>query len=573
MKKILSLAAILLLVCVNARAYDFMVDGLCYKITGTNPNTVKVCAQNEYAETSTKYRYNNLEGDIVIPQTVTNNGTSYTVTSIDDYCFYYVNTYAGSQKYISSMTIPASVMYIGKNAFGMSSTRAFIFNGNSQLTTIGDRGFWGCTMTNITLPNSVINIGNGLFERCTNLQTITLPSGLTSIPDNTFVSCNSLTTVTIPANVESIGYHAFSSCSSLRNITLPASLTTIKERAFSSTGLTSITIPSGVTAIETEAFYYCKSLANAKLQNTVMGEKQFSSCSALTSVTFTNGITTIPYFAFYNSGLTSVTIPSSVTTIGTQAFRECKISSLTIPSNVTTIGSYAFHGCDNLKNVTIPSTVTSIEQSAFSDCDALKSATILNAAVSDYEFSGCPNLETVTMGENLTTVSNNAFYNCPALVNVNFNNTNFALLKKIPNYNTQLKNVVIGNNVTAIPASVCQNWTGLESVTLPNNFSSIGNSAFSGCTQLMDVYSLRERPITIDASVFSGVQVSGYCDLHVPEGSVGRYRAMNVWKDFYVIDEGGGHSGGGTGIKGDVNEDGVVNGSDVTALYNILLGV
>lgn len=568
MKKVLSLAAILLLVALSARAYDFMVDGLCYKITGSNPNTVKVCAQKEYASTSSSPRYPGLEGDIVIPQTVTNNGTPYTVTSIDDYCFYYSN-YNNSRP-VTSVTIPASVMYIGKYAFAITYVQAVNISPNSQLSTIGEWAFWACNMKSIYLPNSLTSIGVNAFFRSL-LQSVTLPNGLTTIAENTFANCVNLSSVTLPSSLTSISGGAFSGCSALSSITLPASLTTIGERAFSSAGLTSITIPSSVTSIGKELFYSCKSLASAKLQNTVMSEGQFLYCSALTSVTFTNGITEIPDNAFIDTGLTTLSLPSSVTAIGNSAFARCKFSSLSIPSHITSIGGNAFSSCENLTNVTIPSSVTSIGGNVFSSCDALKSATILNSTIGDGEFWSCDQLETVTFGESLKTIGANAFNSCSALVKVNMNNIDFTLLKKIPNYNTQLKNVVIGNNVTAIPASVCQNWTGLESVTLPNNFSSIGNSAFSGCTQLMDVYSLRERPITIDASVFNGVQVSGYCDLHVPVGSVGRYRAMNVWKDFYVIDEGGGHSGG-TGIKGDVNEDGVVSGADVTALYSILLG-
>ena len=572
MKKFLFTAALLLLVALSASAYDFMVDGLCYKITGSNPNTVKVCAQNEYAETSTKARYPGLEGDIVIPQTVTHNGITYTVTSIDDYCFSYSN-YNNSRS-VTSVTIPASVMYIGKYAFAVTYVQAVNISPNSQLSTIGDWAFRLCNMKSIYLPNSLTSIGVNAFSRSL-LQSVTWPNSLTTIAENMFTDCQNLSSVTLPSSLTSIRGWAFMGCKALTSITLPASLTSIGEKAFSYSGLTSITIPGSVTSIGNEAFYSCKSLASAKLQNTVMGEAQFNLCDALTSVTFANGITEIPYKAFSSAGLTSLSLPSSVTAIGISAFYHCSFSSLSIPSHITTIGSSAFSTCENLTNVTIPSSVTSIGESVFGGCDALKSATILNSTIGEYQFYSCDQLETVTFGENLKTVAANAFNICPALVKVNQNNADFTLLKKIPNYNTQLKNVVIGNNVTAIPASACQNWTGLQSVTLPNNFSSIGNSAFSGCTNLADVFSLRERPVTIDASVFSGVQVHGFCDLHVPNGSSGRYRAMEVWKEFYVIDENAGSGGGGgqSGLKGDMNDDGMIDVDDVNRLINIILGL
>ena len=114
----------------------------------------------------------------------------------------------------------------------------------------------------------------------------------------------------------------------------------------------------------------------------------------------------------------------------------------------------------------------------------------------------------------------------------------------------------------------------VETLTIPASVTKINNSAFKNCTSLRDVYSLMPRPLMIDASVFANVPVKGYCDLHVIEGSKVRYSSMDVWKDFAVIVEDagqGGGGGGGTGIKGDVNADGVVDVGDVNAVLEIIL--
>lgn len=562
MKKFL-LTALLLFVCSSAVAYDFMVDGMCFTITGSNPNTVKVVPEKMYAETSSWNRSPNLSGDVVVPQSVNYNNKSYTVTSIDDYAFYHSK--------ITSITIPASVLYIGRLAIAYNTIQSVTFEGNSQLQTIGDCAFYLTPISSITLPNSVTNLGVNVFQLCSYLQSATLPANITQIPSCTFYYCTSLKSVKNTGNVTSIGGRAFLNCPSLVSFTISDKVTTIADSAFCRTGLTSVTIPSSVTSIGKFVFCDAASLTSAVIKNSVMGRYQFSGCSSLSSVTWSGNVTTIPECAFASTAFPNVTLPNTITTIGTSAFRGCKMTSLTIPSSVTTIDELAFYDCSNLSSVTVPATVTSVGRAVFKTCPSLKTADIQNSSICMYQFNECGKLETITMGEALSTIEDYAFAGCSSLVNVNFNNSNFGLLKKIANYNTQLKNVVFGESVTAIGASACQNWSGLKSVTFPAGTTSIGNSAFSGCTNLRDVYALMDRPIRIDPSVFNGVETHGYCDLHVPEGSSGRYKAFDVWKEFYMITEDAGQGGQGSGVYGDVNGDGVVNVTDVNIVVSIIL--
>lgn len=115
--------------------------------------------------------------------------------------------------------------------------------------------------------------------------------------------------------------------------------------------------------------------------------------------------------------------------------------------------------------------------------------------------------------------------------------------------------------------------TGLTSLTIGNSVKTFGDYAFGSCTALGDVICLLPKPIAINASVFQDVPVHGYCDLHVLEGTKVRYEAMDVWKEFTIIVEDAGQGGVQSLPKGDVNGDGKVNVSDVTALINIILGI
>ena len=151
-------------------------------------------------------------------------------------------------------------------------------------TNIGECAFYGCcSLTSITIPNSVTSIGDRAFLNCRNLTSITIPNSVTRIGDGTFDGCVSLTSITIPNSVTKIGDYAFYNCSSLTSITIPNSVISIGDSTFEAcTSLTSITIPNSVIAI---------------------GCCTFSWCSGLTSITIPNSVIKIGYAAFYDCGI------------------------------------------------------------------------------------------------------------------------------------------------------------------------------------------------------------------------------------------------------------------------------
>ena len=274
---------------------------------------------------------------------------------------------SGSSKYSGNVVIPESVTY----------------NGNTySVTSIGERAFYGCSdLTSITIPNSVTSIGNSAFDGCSSLTSVTIPNSVTSIESSAFYNCSGLTSVSIPNSVTSIGKFAFDGCRGLTSVTIPNSVTSIGDWAFSGcSGLTNVTIPNSVTSIGREAFYGCSGLTSVTIPNSMtdIGWGAFSGCSGLTSVTIPNSVTSIGDYAFAGcSGLTSVTIPNSVTSIGEAAFHDCKkLSSVVLPNELKLIKAYAFNDCTSLSSITIPEKVEVIYQSAFSGC-GLKEVKVL----------------------------------------------------------------------------------------------------------------------------------------------------------------------------------------------------
>ena len=218
------------------------------------------------------------------------------------------------------------------------------------LIRIGDISLYK-EITEYTVPNGTIEIGDAAFDSCSNLTSIKIPNSVTSIRYSAFKGCSSLTSIEIPNSVESIGEYAFYDCSSLTSVTVGegSQLTIIGSSAFSGcSNLTSIKIPSSVTSIGSYAFYKCSSLKSIEIPASVtsIGKYAFYYCKNITSITFQEGskLTSINAYAFSDcSSLTSIEIPSSVTSIGDAAFDSCSnLTSIKIPNSVTSIGAQAF---------------------------------------------------------------------------------------------------------------------------------------------------------------------------------------------------------------------------------------
>lgn len=217
----------------------------------------------------------------------------------------------------------------------------------TPVTTIGNAAFRDSSVTSVTIPASVTEIGANAFAGCTNLTSVTYGGDWSNL---TIQSGN-------PA-VEDAAKDAANE--QLFDFEFILNNTAVVVISYKGTAA-DVTIPSRykgkpVTVIDPVAFY---------------------NNSAVTSVTIPDSVTAIPDYAFgFCSQLTNISIPNSVTFIGFSAFNSCtSLKSITLPSSLSTIQSYAFYNCGNLKTIRIPVSVTSIGNCAFDVCPSLMTVT------------------------------------------------------------------------------------------------------------------------------------------------------------------------------------------------------
>lgn len=395
-------------------------------------------------------------------------------------------------------------------------------------------------ITSITIPNTLIKIGNNAFARCIKLNSITIHNGLTTIKSGAFFRCKSLTEIRIPNSVVEMGAGVFYSCENLTSIIISNNVIKIGKDTFAEcTKLSSITIPNSVSDISLDAFNGCENLTsiNVEVNNShycsidgVLFDKEAKKLILYLpnrkdiDYGTPDTVTEISTKAFLGSkNLKKIVISENVNKISIDAFDQCEnleffgvvgnnkhfcyldgilydITATTIIKypqanfknnhhvhyRVTEIGVGAFEDCKNLTSIKMDDRVTKIADRAFKHCDNLSSIIISNRVteIGDEAFSKCDKLNSITLYDGITKIGQGAFSDCTNLNFINLPNSITEIGESAFEYCRELSSIVLPNSLTKINKSTFLGCKYLTSITIPASVLEIGEMSFSDCSEL-----------------------------------------------------------------------------------------
>lgn len=293
---------------------DFSANGIFYVINDADAKTVSVSYEKYDFENHTPIT--NYSGNISIPETVSNGGTTYTVTGI------YADAFLGCDG-LTSVTLPQGI------------------------TVIGEEAFKGCTaLTAIRIPSTVTSIEKSAFAQCEGITSIIIPDATTEFGTNIFQDCTGLTSVTLPAGIETIANSMFSGCTGLTEFEIPSTVTVLDGGAFyNCSGLTKISIGKGVKTIGTNALNGCSAMQE------IIVDEDNENYSSYDGCLYTKDFATLKQIALAKK---TVTIKEGCTLFDTSCGANAAVEVLNIASTVTKFNGSSLKPCENLKEVNYP---------------------------------------------------------------------------------------------------------------------------------------------------------------------------------------------------------------------------
>ena len=469
------------------------------------------------------------------------NGFPSTLTRIEDKAF-------ASSK-LSTVTIPASVTYVGDQLFTGSNVHYVTFEGNAPTfrflpdTNQPDHGtFEGASgLYQITIKGTggSYNTNNGLLYNKDNTKLILVPQGKTSaftiaktcteIGDYAFYRCN-VDGPVIYDGVKTIGENAFSGVKSnfkvyclkdtamdtfVRNHNVPyayayeyttdsSGVTITKYNGpFTSPGVPASINGRDVIAIGKGAFKGNTSLVNVYLYSPIatIGEEAFYGCTKLKGILFPYTLTEVGKYSFYKcSAIVSLDLPSKLKTIGVYAFGNCtSLTELTLPKSVEQLNYSAFYGCSSLSKLTIGSGVKNIGAFAFENTALTSQYIPQNVTfIGNYAFGYSYSASTHSRNEAFNLITGYPGSEAQSYAEENNIPFNTVLQYSINNGEVTIEKYTGSDTVLVIPDTIegkpvtsikgyAFNGSKVTSVTLPSGMTSLGGYAFYGASKLTSV--------------------------------------------------------------------------------------
>lgn len=425
---------------------------------------------------------------------------------------------------------------------------------DEQLKNIGMGAFSNTGLEQISLLDSVTEIGEEAFWGCHALKKVNLGKGITKIPKRAFYGDEALVDLTISGDITDIEGYAFYG-SGLEDIALPSSVIKIGEYAFGKTKLNSVYIPDCVISLGEGVFSECTALEYVSLGKGIayVPEFAFRMDTALKEVDYTGDVSFHPS-AF--EGLEVLPIPSDeekdseTTDTGKEENKQetdkveeekkdndnkedqkdstkkeentTQEKQTAIASDGTQIaisedGKVSYNGAidkiasTEIKDLTITEGVTGIED--LRDMKVVENIDLADtvAYLGDGILRDNGSIEKISLSEKLTDIPYEAFRNCEAI-----------------------ETMELTDNIEGIQAYAYAGCSFLKEIKLPDGLKTIGEHAFEGCNNLKEL-TIPESVDYIGQDAFPA-QKEGFL-LKVYKNSFGYDYAQDHDMDYEVIKE------------------------------------
>lgn len=333
-KLLLSIFAATAVLAANA-APQVVIDGLGYDLNDENMTASVVPLEGSIGSPD-------ITGDIVVPETITTGGSTYTVTAV------------------------------------------------------GIDSFYNSTVTSVVLPNTVTSVGRDAFYGISTLQSVTFGSGISELPGSLFINCTALTDVycyavnppyiytnTFPTNIRGniylhvpaasvSAYMAAANWSALKAILPIAEPGTMLNKA-NVNGLVFDLNHATLTAV----------LAAAYSQPSNYDLSGYDGDVVIPATIQENGntyiVTAVGAECFYQKNPTSIDFPNTIITVGWEAFWNIpSLTAITFPDSMQTLEDGAIYACYYLTEITFGSGTLELGGSSSSSPYCIANLSALN---------------------------------------------------------------------------------------------------------------------------------------------------------------------------------------------------
>ena len=338
---------------------------------------------------------------------------------------------------------------------------------------------------------------------------------VTAINRDAFYGCSRLESVTFGSNIVRVYTSAFTKCTGLTSITIPANVKNIYDHCFEGcAGLTSITIPDNVEYIGDSCFADCYNLASITIPDNIMqlGNGAFDGTPWYDSQP--EGIVYIGNIAYRYKGTlaphSDIVIKEGTVGIASKAFSKLNYKSVTIPKSLRFVGADAFYWNQYGLDITVHvSDLAAWCNITFSNNSANPLAQSAHLIVNGTE------IKDLVIPDNVTQIKQNAFYMCRDFTSVTIPSSVTRICENAFYYCDGIKSLTLSEGLEDIERNAFYSCRGLTSLTIPNTVTRLPWSVFGGCTGLESV-KIGSGVASIEHYTFSGC--TSLKSIDIPDG-------------------------------------------------------